>query len=109
STHIVEDVSELCSEMAILAGGRVLRAGRPADAIASLRGKVWQREVDRDQLPDVEARHPVISTSLRAGRIVVHVVGDERPAPEFEAVEPDLKDVYFHTLRTADHARAEAA
>jgi len=109
STHIVEDVSELCSEMAILADGEVRLAGQPSEAIAGLRGRVWQREVARDELAAVQAQHPVISTSLRAGRIVVHVIGDAQPAPGFEPVEPDLKDVYFSTLRDAERGAAAAA
>ncbi|HET6229414.1 MAG TPA: ATP-binding cassette domain-containing protein [Longimicrobiaceae bacterium] len=98
STHIVEDVSELCSRMAIINRGRILLEAEPLVAVERLRGRVWRRTVDKADLPAVEARHRVISTKLLAGRTVVHVIAAERPGPEFDAVEPDLEDVYFATM-----------
>jgi ABC-type multidrug transport system ATPase subunit len=99
STHIVEDVSELCTRMAIIAGGRILLEGEPAQAVESVRGRVWRRQVDRAELPGYERALPVISTTLVGGRTVIHVFGDEAPDPSFEPVEPDLKDVYFTVIR----------
>jgi ABC-type multidrug transport system ATPase subunit len=98
STHIVEDVSELCSRMAIINRGRILLEAEPLVAVERLRGRVWRRTVDKADLPAVEARYRVISTKLLAGRTVVHVIAVERPGPEFDAVEPDLEDVYFATM-----------
>ncbi len=98
STHIVEDVSDLCSRMAIISKGRVRLATTPAEARARLRGRVWSRVVEKEQLPEVEREHEVISTQLSGGRTVVHVVSDA-PGPGFDPVEPDLKDVYFSTLK----------
>ena len=98
STHIVEDVSDLCRRMAILDRGRVLFEGEPRTAVASLEGKVWTRTIDRDGLAAEQAERRVISTHLSEGRTVVHVRSDERPGPEYAPVEPDLKDVYFTTL-----------
>ncbi|MDB4951903.1 MAG: ABC-type multidrug transport system, ATPase component [Gemmatimonadetes bacterium] len=99
STHIVEDVSELCSRMAIINHGRILLEGEPLDTIERLRGRVWRRITTRDQLPALEAAHTVISTKLLSGRTVVHVVADARPDASFDPVEPDLEDVYFSTIR----------
>jgi ABC-type multidrug transport system ATPase subunit len=108
STHIVEDVSDLCSRMAILIDGRVRFEGAPRDAIAALAGKVWERTIPREELPHVQAHHRVISTHLAAGRTVVHVHADERPGPEFAPVDADLKDVYFATLGEAGPAVSAA-
>jgi ABC-2 type transport system ATP-binding protein len=101
STHIVEDVSDLCSRMAIIAGGRVLQSGDPARTIDALRGRVWKKIIARDQLAAVQAEHTVISTRLVAGRTSIHVVAPGRPDASFEEVPPGLEDVYFSTLHDA--------
>lgn len=101
STHIVDDVSDLCSEMAIIAGGRVLKTGRPRAAMESLRGKTWMRTIDKSELPRYREEHVVISTRLAAGRTVIHVFAEDDPADGFAAVDPDLEDVYFTTLTRA--------
>ena len=106
STHIVEDVRELCHAMAIINQGQVVLAGDPRQIIAGLRGKLWRREVAKSDLAAVQASHQVISTQLLAGVPVVHVYSDSAPAG-FESMEPDLEDVYFHQLGLA--ARREAA
>ena len=99
STHIVEDVTDLCPTMAIMDRGRVLLSGRPADAIAALSQRVWRKQVSKETLPGYEADHVVLSTRLVAGQPVIHVYGDERPEEGFEQIEPDLEDVYFQRLR----------
>jgi ABC-type multidrug transport system ATPase subunit len=99
STHIVEDVSDLCQRMAVIQGGQILLSGVPARAIDAVRGQVWSRQVARDELPALERDHAVISTTLSGGRTIVHVHADARPDPSFEPVEPDLKDVYFTAIR----------
>ena len=98
STHIVDDVSELCTRMAIIDRGRILLEGEPLPAVAALEGRVWRRVVDRDALADVERSHAVISTRLLAGRTVVRVHASACPGPGFEPAEADLEDVYFCTL-----------
>ena len=98
STHIVEDVSELCTRMAIIEQGRILLEAVPLETMRSLEGRVWRRIVDRDELPAMEREHAVISTRLLAGRTVVHVYAGARPGPGFEPVEPSLEDVYFSTM-----------
>jgi ABC-type multidrug transport system ATPase subunit len=107
STHIVEDVAELCGRMAIIDRGRILLEAEPLAAIDALRGRVWRRVVARAELPDVERRHRLICTKLQAGRTVVHVYAGERPSPEFEPVEPDLEDVYFSVMAGHQGARAD--
>ena len=97
STHIVEDVSDLCSSMAIISKGRVLASGDPADALRDMQGKIWRRRVAKEDLPAVQREHAVISTKLVAGKTVVHVFSAEQPAG-FEPYPPSLEDVYFSTL-----------
>lgn len=101
STHIVDDVADLCAQMAIIAGGRVLQRGEPRDAIEGLRGKTWRKVIDKQQLDDHRAEHVVISTRLVAGRTVIHVFDEQDPGDGFAAVDPDLEDVYFTALRRA--------
>jgi len=101
STHIVDDVADLCANMAIIAGGRVLQHGEPRLAIDVLRGKTWKKIIDKVELEDHRDRHMVISTRLVGGRTVIHVFDEATPGPGFGAVEPDLEDVYFTALRRA--------
>jgi ABC-type multidrug transport system ATPase subunit len=106
STHIVEDVSDLCSRMAIIASGRVLLSGEPQSAIETLRGRIWKKFVPRDQLASYERDWAVISTHLVGGRTAIHVMAPTRPDPSFEEVPGDLEDVYFSTLHAADQKAA---
>ncbi|WP_369976054.1 ABC transporter ATP-binding protein [Xanthomonas bundabergensis] len=99
STHIVEDVTDLCPAMAIMNKGQVLLTGRPADAIATLSQQVWRKRVAKSALADYEARYTVLSTRLVAGSPVIHVFSAECPEAGFEPVAPDLEDVYFQRLR----------
>ena len=101
STHIVEDVSDLCSQMAVISNGSVLLTGEPQRAIDEVRGKIWRTFVPRDQVERFEQDFPVISRRLIGGRTVLHVFADQRPDPAFEAAEANLEDVYFSTLRKA--------
>ncbi|HEY8379782.1 MAG TPA: ABC transporter ATP-binding protein, partial [Nannocystis sp.] len=96
STHIVEDVRELCHQFAIIEGGQVRFAGVPEAVIDSLRGKIWRRVVARDQLDDMQRRHRVIASRLVGGRPVVQIYHEGTPGPEWSPVEPDLEHVYFH-------------
>ncbi len=98
STHIVEDVSELCTRMAIIDEGEILLEAEPLDAVDDLQGRIWRRVISKEELPEVEREHAVISTRLFAGRTVVHVYSDTVPGPDFEPTEPDVKDVYFSTM-----------
>jgi ABC-type multidrug transport system ATPase subunit len=103
STHIVDDVADLCPLMAVLADGRVRLQGKPADLIASTRGRVWKKAIRHDELEDYQSRHEVISTRLFAGNTIIHVLSDTQPQG-FEPVEGGLEDVYFSTLSTLRRA-----
>ncbi|WP_299701221.1 ABC transporter ATP-binding protein [uncultured Pontibacter sp.] len=98
STHIVEDVSELCTRMAIISKGQILQQGEPLNAIEELQGMIWRRIVEKSMLPALEQEYKVISTKLLSGRTVVHVYSEENPGNGFELVPPDLEDVYFTTM-----------
>jgi ABC-2 type transport system ATP-binding protein len=98
STHIVEDVSELCTRMAIIDRGEILLEAEPLRAIDDLRGRIWRRVISKADLTELEREHAVISTKLLAGRTIVHVYSDTTPGPAFEPAEPDLEDVYFSTM-----------
>ncbi|WP_017463664.1 ABC transporter ATP-binding protein [Dyella ginsengisoli] len=106
STHIVEDVTDLCPRMAILGQGQVLLAGEPLEAIASLEGRVWRRTIDKAELDGYRARMTILSTRLLAGRTQIHVLADQSPGEGFVAVAPDLEDVYFGRLRAQATTRA---
>ena len=103
STHIVDDVADLCPRMAVLANGRVQLEGKPGDLISATRGRIWQKVVGRDDLEDYQGRYEVISTRLFAGNSVIHVLADHQPEG-FEPVEGGLEDVYFSTLSTLRRA-----
>lgn len=98
STHIVEDVAELCTRMAIINRGRILLEAEPQQAMAGIRGRIWRRVLARDELASLQHEHAVISTTLLGGRTVVHVYDSASPGAEFEQTEPDLTDVYFSTM-----------
>ncbi|QWP79159.1 ABC transporter ATP-binding protein [Lysobacter sp. K5869] len=99
STHIVEDVTDLCPRMAIVNKGRVLLSGEPNAAIAALAGQVWRRQVPKAELDSYETRFTVLSTRLVGGQPVIHVFSADAPEPGFDPVEPGLEDVYFQRLR----------
>jgi len=97
STHIVEDVSELCTNMAIINKGAILHEAQPLEAMNALHGRIWQKIIAKNELAQVEQEHTVISTKLLGGRTVVHVYSEETPAT-FDPVQPDLEDVYFSVM-----------
>ena len=99
STHIVADVSDLCRSMAVIHQGEVLVCGAPAELAARLRGKIWQAAIPRVDLASYKERLPVISSRLSGGETFVRVHSDVIPWPGFDAVEPELEDVYFSALR----------
>ncbi|WP_068875747.1 MULTISPECIES: ABC transporter ATP-binding protein [unclassified Phenylobacterium] len=104
STHIVDDVADLCPRMAVLAGGRILQEGAPADLVQGLSGRVWRKVIDRHELEAERARSQVISTRLAGGRTVIHVLSDSAPGAGFEPVPGGLEDVYFSTLAASRRA-----
>jgi ABC-2 type transport system ATP-binding protein len=98
STHIVDDVSDVCQGMAILVDGQVRCQGDPRTILDTLDGTVWSKAVSRDELAAFRRDHAVLGTRWHAGHLVVHVMSPDRPDDGFEAVPPDLQDLYFHTL-----------
>ena len=108
STHIVDDVTDLCSRMAILVDGRIVSAGTPAALIEGLQGKVWTRAVEPEELPGLHKQFELISTRLRGGRTVIHVLSDAAPDPRFEPVSAGLAEVYFSTLHAQRKANGQS-
>lgn len=104
STHIVEDVSELCSNMAIIAHGQVILTGKPDSALQGMHGKVWRRVVEKRELDDYQAQYAVISSRLVGGKPVIHVYSETDPGNGFTPVETGLEDVYFHHISQRSRA-----
>src|ERR1700722_11086252 len=99
STHIVDDVTDLCQQMAIIHGGQVVTTGEPNRLTEDLNGQIWQKTINKDELVQLQSEILVLSTRLRGGRLMVHVYCAYRPDPSFLPVEPDLDDVYFRAIR----------
>ncbi|HAQ36116.1 MAG: multidrug ABC transporter ATP-binding protein [Maricaulis sp.] len=108
STHIVEDVSDLCPQMAIMNQGQIQAKGAPADLVAALNGKIWRKRVSKTDLPAHRGRYDVISTRLTVGQTLIHIRHEGDPGDGFEAVAPTLEDVYFATI-SASQKTAVAA
>jgi len=101
STHIVEDVADLCPQMAIIALGRIVKTGAPAELMRQLEGCVWTKTVDKAELPALRERYQVISTRLFAGKTVIHVLSETDPGDGFALHRGGLEDVYFTALHSA--------
>ena len=108
STHIVEDVADLCPRMAIMAQGEIIAQGAPQSLIDELDGQIWSTSVNRDQLEAAKAQHNVISTRRVAGALTIRVKSDSRPNESFAPDVATLEDVYFATL-SASREMSEAA
>jgi ABC-2 type transport system ATP-binding protein len=98
STHIVQDIADLCQNTAIIAGGRIIRTGTPQALVAEMRGRVWRKVIDKAALDEHQRAYNIIATRLTGGRTVIHALADDNPGHGFEAAEGDLGDVYFSTL-----------
>ena len=106
STHIVEDVADLCPSMAILASGKIQLQGAPGELIAGLKNRIWKKTIERDQLDAYRGKYTLISQRLFAGKTVIHIVSDSDPGDGFDAVQGSLEDLYFMTIH---HTQAKAA
>jgi ABC-type multidrug transport system ATPase subunit len=104
STHIVEDVSDLCPRMAVLAAGKIQLEGAPLELIEKTRGHIWMKVIDRTELDAAKEKYEVISTRLFAGRTVIHVHSEQDPGDGFTRVDGGLADVYFSTLAQSRRA-----
>ena len=98
STHIVEDVADLCPRMAVLVGGKVQLEGAPSDLIASTEGMIWEKTIPRTEYAAYDAKYQIISSRLMAGQSVIHIMSDADPGEGFTSVSGGLEDVYFTTL-----------
>ena len=106
STHIVEDVRELCRRMAIINAGEVVLQGDPSEVLDDVRGHIWRKRIRKSELAALQAAMQVISVRLVAGDPIVHVYSDTAPGDGFTAVEPMLEDVYLHRVGNAVNAEA---
>jgi ABC-2 type transport system ATP-binding protein len=104
STHIVDDVSDLCARMAVLSNGRVQLEGAPLELIHATRGRIWRKTIERRELDQIRERYEVLSMRLIAGRTVIHILSDRDPGYGFTPIEAGIEDVYFSTLAQARRA-----
>ena len=95
STHIVEDISNLCNNMAIICLGEVIAQGNPNVLTEAVKGRIWKKAIDKKELENYQAEMQVISTHLKAGQTIIHVLSDQQPDASFEANAANLEDVYF--------------
>ncbi|MGM0636126.1 MAG: ABC transporter ATP-binding protein [Bacteroidota bacterium] len=99
STHIVEDVKELCTDMAIMNGGKILSKASPSDAVKELEGKIWTKISNREEEIELAKTHQVISSSFNQDNSLnIRVYSENQPNADFSSVQPDLEDVYFVSL-----------
>jgi ABC-2 type transport system ATP-binding protein len=98
STHIVDDVKTLCNQMVVMNNGTILLEGTPAQTVASVQGKIWRQAINKEQLTDFKANLKVISQYISEGKMIIHVLSDQKPEDGFEQVEATLEDVYFSTI-----------
>jgi ABC-2 type transport system ATP-binding protein len=109
STHIVEDVAELCSRMAVIDRGRILLEDDPLQAVERLRGKVWRKLVGREDAAAPPPQHMLLSTKLLSGRRSYRVFAGGAPDPAYTEAEPELEDVYFSAIRGVSREVGSAA
>lgn len=98
STHIVEDIKNLCPRMVIMNRGQVLLDGKPSETIRDMKNKVWSLVIDKAELNAYKEKYKIISAKVVEGRLLIHVKSDELPDAAFTVVEPDLEDVYFSNI-----------
>tara|TARA_Y200000002_G_scaffold160232_1_gene132373 strand:+ start:1207 stop:2076 length:870 start_codon:yes stop_codon:yes gene_type:complete len=99
STHIVDDVRELCTQMAIMNNGQIVFNGSPDEGINSLKGKVYEKQIARSELDNYKKEYNVISNKLIGGKPVIHVLGEKNPDKSFKKIEPSLEDVFFTNIQ----------
>ncbi len=102
STHIVSDVADLCPNMAIIAGGKIVSRGAPADLVAELDGKVWQKTIEKNEVETYQVKYNLLSARLISGKTVIRIYSETDPGAGFVPVVPDLEDVYFRKIFAGD-------
>lgn len=103
STHIVDDVSDLCTKMAIINGGELHYSGEPLAAIAAMQGKVWKKIIAKDELERYTAKHRSLSSKLYVGQLALRIYSEGDPGDDFICTEPHLEDVYFYYIGSSIH------
>ncbi len=98
STHIVDDVKDLCSRMVIMNNGKIMLEGTPSNALDTVRNKIWSKLIEKQQLNDYKKTFAVISSRVSEGKVLLHVYADQHPGDNFEQVNPNLEDVYFSLI-----------
>lgn len=98
STHIVEDVRDLCTKMAVIANGKLILEGNPNEAVNSLKDKIWMKAIQKTELESNKEQFNIISSHLNSGKLNIQVFSEQQPDSGFELVSPDLNDVYFNVL-----------
>jgi ABC-type multidrug transport system ATPase subunit len=107
STHIVDDIKDLCNDMAIMNGGRILKQIAPAAAASEIAGKIWTQNIDRSELEALESRYQILASKYNPDNSVnIRVYSEQKPAAEFTQATPNLEDLYFHVLRSAQTQEA---
>lgn len=106
STHIVADVTELCSNMAIMNAGEMVYQGTPQNVITELNGKVWEKIIERSDVENYRKTHTVISDKMVAGKPLIHVLSDTNPGDGFNSVAPNLEDVFFTKIHVSSETKA---
>ncbi len=103
STHIVEDVSDLCKNMAILHKGEVKLEGVPMELMKNIEGQIWEKTIEKEELSAIREKHDLVSSRLFAGKVVIHIFQTDDPGNGFKKISPDLEDVYFSTINGLYH------
>lgn len=98
STHLVEDVKTLCTEMAVIDKGSVLAYGKPIDFMNELKDKLWRKAISKNDIPEYEKNYELISTQFNMGKLNIHIQSETNPENDFEAIVPSLEDAYFSIL-----------
>lgn len=98
STHIVEDVRDLCTKMAIISNGKLILEGNPNEKIDLLKDKIWMKAIHKSELEEYQTHFNIISSHLNSGKLNIHVFSDQQPDSGFNLISPDLSDVYFSVL-----------
>ncbi len=98
STHIVDDVKNLCNKMVVMDKGTIMLEGTPAEAEATVQGKIWSKAIDKNELTAYKAQMQVISSHMSEGKVLIHVYADSQPGSGFELISAGLEDVYFSTI-----------
>jgi ABC-type multidrug transport system ATPase subunit len=109
STHIVDDVKELCTDMAVLNGGKLLNQNKPIEAINELKGKIWNKVIDKEDLEAHASQFEVINRKYNQDHSLnIRVHSETKPDDSFESIEPDLSDVYFVSLKQDENEMSNA-